>query len=108
MKVTPRWVSTALLIGAVIAVGWARFDYSFFGEASADGRSRLVLGAWAGLSIATAVIGIIGSIGILGRARWARNVAWTASMFMTLTLVAAIPGIAAFMGLWSSRDPTKP
>jgi hypothetical protein len=101
-------VSVALLVGAVIAVGWAVFDYSFFSEPSADGRSRLVLGASAAWSIGAALIGIIGAIGIVRRARWARNVAWTASMFMALTLVSAIPGIAAFMGLWSSRDSTKP
>jgi hypothetical protein len=101
-------VSVALLAGAVIAVGWAVLDYSFFSEPSADGRSRLVLGAWAGWSIGAAIFCVIGAIGIVGKARWARNVSWTASVFMTSTLVGAIPGIAAFMGLWASRDSTKP
>jgi hypothetical protein len=108
MKVTPRWVSVALLIGAIIAVGWAVFDYSFFNEPSADGRSRLVLGAWAGWSIGAAIFCVIGAFGIIRQAGWARNVAWTASVYMTSTLVGAIPGIAAFMGLWSSRGATKP
>ena len=108
MKATPRWVSVALLIGAVVCVGWAIFDASFFNEPSADGRSRLVLGAWAGWSIGAAIFGLAGAIGIARRARWGRNVAWTGSMFITATLVGAIPGIAALMGLWSSRTPANP
>ena len=108
MTVTPRWVSVALLIGAVIAVGWAVFDYSFFSEPSADGRSRLVLAFWAGWSIGAAIIAVIGAIGIIRRARWAFNVALMGSGFLTLTLVGAIPGIAAFMGLWPSRGSSKP
>jgi hypothetical protein len=101
-------VSVALLIGAVIAVAWAAFDVSFFSEPSADARSRLVLGFWAGWSIGAAVIGVIGAIGIVRGARWARNVTLMASVFMVLTLVSALPGIAAFMGLWSSRSPLPP
>ena len=108
MKVTPRWVSVALLIGAVICGAWAIFDFSFLNEPSADGRSRLVLGAWAGWSIGAAVIGVAGAIGIVRRARWGRNVAYAASMLMTLTCVSAFAGIPAFIGLWSSRNSANP
>jgi hypothetical protein len=101
-------VSVALLIGAAIGVGWAIFVLGFFGEPSADDRSIAVLGVWAGLCIVSAFMGVAGAIGVLRGGATGRTLAWVASILITVTIVGALAGIAAFMGLWSSRKSSNP
>jgi hypothetical protein len=108
VKVTPRWVSVALAVGAVIAVAWAPFIYQFTSEVASDRRSKAVLIAWTAFSIGAALLGLVGAIGVLRGFRSSRVLAWIASLVLVLTLVGAIPGIAALMGLWSSRSASKP
>jgi hypothetical protein len=108
VKVTPRWVSVALAIGTVITIAWAPFIYQFTSEVASDRRSKAVLIAWTVLSIAAALLGAAGAIGILRRDRWGRPVAWAASLAITITFVGAIAGIPALIGLWSSRGASKP
>ena len=108
MKFTPRWVSVALAIGTVITIAWAPFIYQFTSEVSSDRRSKTVLVVWSVISIAAALLGAGGAIGIFRRARWGRGVAWIASLVITITFVGAIAGIPALIGLWSSRGSSKP
>ena len=107
-KLTPRWVSVALAVGAVITIAWAPFIYQFTSEVASDRRSKAVLVIWTAVSIVAALLGAAGAIGILRRERWGRMVSWAASVVITITLVGAIAGIAALMGLWSSRGASKP
>jgi amino acid transporter len=108
VKFTPRWVSVALAVGAVIAVAWAPFIYQFTSEVASDRRSKAVLVAWTIVSIAAALLALVAAIGVFRNLRSSRVFAWIASLVLVLTLVGAIPGIAALMGLWSSRDASKP
>ena len=108
MKITPRWVSVALAIGTVIAIAWAPYIYQFTSEVASDRRSKAVLIVWTALSIAAALLGAAGAIGILRRDRWGRPVAWVASVAITVTFVGAIAGIPALIGLWTSRGTSKP
>ena len=108
MKFTPRWVSVALAVGAVIAFAWALFIYQFTSEVASDRRSKAVLVAWTIVSIAAALLALVAAIGVLRNLRSSRVFAWTASLVLVLTLVGAIPGIAALMGLWASRNAAKP
>jgi hypothetical protein len=108
VKITPRWVSVALAAGAVIATAWAPYIYQFTAEVASDRRSKLVLEVWTVISIAAALLGVAGAIGILRRDRWGRVVAWAASIVVTITFVGAIAGIPALIGLWSSRGASKP
>ena len=108
MKVTPRWVSVALAVGAVVTVAWAPFIYQFTSEVASDRRSKAVLVAWTIVSIAAALLAVVAAIGVFRNLRSSRAFAWIASLVLVLTLVGAIPGIAAVMGLWSSRDASKP
>ncbi len=108
MKVTPRWVSVALLIGAMLTIAWAPYIYGFTSEVSSDRRSKTVLVVWTAISIAAALLGVAGAIGILRRERWGRLVAWAASILITMTGVGAIAGIPALIGLASSHGSSKP
>ena len=107
-QLTPRWVRAALLIGAGLGIGWAAFLCGFMSEPSADARSKAVLVVWAGVSIASAALGLIGIIGLLRRNRSGRPVAWAASFLMTASCVGAIAGIPALIGLASSRAAVRP
>ncbi len=104
---TPRWVWWALLAGAAILLVWAWFILGFLSEPSAVGRPRAALALVGGSSIGTAVIGVIASLGLLNRQRWAWRLAVVSSVFMTLTIVGAIAGIPALIGLMSGRSSTK-
>jgi hypothetical protein len=101
-------VSVALAVGVVIAVAWAPFIYQFTSEVASDRRSKAVLVAWTAISIAAALLGAVGAIGILRGFRSSRVFGWIGSFVLVLTLVGALPGIAALMGLWSSRKASKP
>ena len=101
----PSWVWWTLLVGAGVLVLWAWFLSGFFAEPSAVGRSRVVLGIVAGGSLGTALLGLLAAVGLVRRARWAPRLALVASVFMILTVVGAIAGIPAVVGLasyWSS------
>jgi len=108
VKFTPRWVSVALAVGAVITFAWAPFIYQFTAEVASDRRSKAVLVGWTIVSIAAALLALVAAIGVLRSLKSSRVFAWIASVVLVLTLVGAIPGIAALMGLWSSRDAAKP
>jgi hypothetical protein len=104
---TPSWVWWTLLIGAGVLFIWAWFLSGFFAEPSAVGRSRAVLGMVAGGSLGTALLGVVAAIGLLRRARWAPRLALVASVFMIVTVVGAIAGIAAVVGLASYRKSPR-
>jgi hypothetical protein len=99
---TPPWVWWTLLIGAGLLFIWAWFLSGFFSEPSAVGRSRAVLGLVAGGSLGTALLGLVAAVGLLRRARWAPRLALVASVFMIVTVVGAIAGIPAVLGLASN------
>jgi hypothetical protein len=54
-------------------------------------------------SIGSALVSLMGAIGLLQRRRWAGTVSVIASAAMTLTVVGAIAGIPAMVGLMSPR-----
>jgi len=93
-----------LLLGAIVLVAWALFLLSFMSEPSAVGRSRAVLGGVAGSALGVAVLAVVAALGLLRRATWAPRLAVGASVFMILTLVAAIFGIPLVFGLLAGRD----
>jgi hypothetical protein len=101
-------VSVALAVGAVVTVAWAPFIYQFTSEVSSDRRSKAVLIAWTIVSVAAALLALVGAFAVVRGFRSSRVVAWTASFVLVLTLVGALPGIAALMGLWASRSASKP
>jgi hypothetical protein len=101
---TPRWVWPVLVLGAAVMVGWAWFIVGFLSEPSAVGRSRIVLITSIVYSIAAAFVGVIGAVGLARRERWGRTLAGIASAAMTFSVVGAIAGIPALIGIWSSRN----
>ena len=108
MKITQRWVSVALVIGAAVTIAWAPYIYQFTSEVSSDRRSKAVLVVWAVFSLWAAIMGLSGAILLRRDGRSGRPVAWVASIAMTMTCVGAIAGIPALIGLWSSRGASKP
>jgi nitrate reductase gamma subunit len=96
-----------LLAGAAIELAWAWFIVGFLSEPSAVGRSRLVLVTSSAYSIGAAVVGVIGAVGLVRNQRWGRTLASIASAAMTLSVVGAIAGIPALIGIWSSRNSTR-
>jgi hypothetical protein len=101
---TPTWVWPVVLLGAVIMVTWAWFIVGFLGEPSAVGRSRIVLVTSIVYSIATGFVGVVGATGLARNKRWGRTLAGIASAAMTFSVVGAIAGIPALIGIWSSRN----
>jgi nitrate reductase gamma subunit len=104
---TPSWVWPVLLAGAAIELVWAWFIVGFLSEPSAVGRSRLILVTSSAYSIGAAVVGVIGAVGLARPQRWGRTLASIASAAMTLSVVGAIAGIPALIGIWSSRNSTR-
>jgi hypothetical protein len=100
---TPPWVWAVLVFGAGVMLAWAWFILGFLSEPSAVGRIRVVLLSSAVYSIGSAVVGVVGAIGLMRRRRWAGTVSVIASAAMTLTVVGAIAGIPALLGLMSPR-----
>jgi hypothetical protein len=101
----PSWVWWTLLAGAGVLVMWAWFLSGFFTEPSAVGRARALLGLVAGGSLGTALLGMLAAVGLVRHARWAPRLALVASVFMIFTVVGAIAGIPAVVGLasyWNS------
>ena len=99
----PHWAASALLAGAVVLLLWGLFVLSFKSEPSAVGRLGAALLVIGGGSIGTGLVGGVAAIGAMLRARWARGLAWVASVLMVLTIVGAWAGVIALVGLVSSR-----
>jgi hypothetical protein len=91
------------MLGAVVMLAWAWFIVGFLSEPSAVGRIRVVLLTSSAYSLGSAVAGVIGAIGLIRHQRWGRTVAGIASAAMTLSVVGAVAGIPALIGLASSR-----
>jgi hypothetical protein len=106
-QATPPWVWAVLVLGAAVMLTWAWFVIGFLSEPSAVGRIWIVLVTSSAYSAGSAVIGVIGAIGLVRRERWARTVAAIASAAMTLTVVGAVAGIPALIGLLSSRNSSR-
>lgn len=106
--VTQAWVSVALLVGGLIALGWALFLAQFFSEPSAVGPVKAVLLTWSGMSLATFILAVPAAIMLLRRDRLGRSLGWIVSILMTATWVGAIAGIPALIGLGFSRKPSRP
>ena len=100
---TPPWVWVVLVFGAGVMIAWAWFILGFLPEPSAVGRIRIVLLTSAVYSIGSAVVGVIGAFGLIRRERWAGTVSVIASAAMTLTVIGAVAGIPALVGLMSPR-----
>jgi peptidoglycan/LPS O-acetylase OafA/YrhL len=108
VKVTPRWVIVALLLGAVVCGAWAIYIFGFTSEPSAERRTKTVLLVWSSLSDLAALMCLVGALTLPRGTRNGRVVGWIASILLIVTLVGAIPGIAAAMGLRASRNASKP
>ena len=105
---TPVWVWPVLVLGAAIMVTWAWFIVGFLSEPSAVGRSRIVLLTSIVYSIGAAAVGVVGAVGLARNKRWGRTLAGIASAAMTFSVVGAIAGIPALIGLLSSRNSSRP
>ena len=105
---TPAWVWPVVLLGAAIMVAWAWFIVGFLSEPSAVGRSRIVLDTSIVYSLGTAIAGVTGAVGLKRNKRWGRTLGGIASAAMALSVVGAIAGIPALIGIWSSRNSSKP
>jgi hypothetical protein len=104
---SPGWISWILLVGSVVLFGWAWFVLGFLSEPSAVGRTWIALLAIGGTSIAAAAVGLIAAAGLLRPASWAFNLALVASVLMIVSVVGAIAGIPALIGLLSSRTSSR-
>ena len=105
---TPAWVWPVVLVGAAIMIAWAWFIVGFLSEPSAVGRSRIVLVTSIVYSLGAALVGILGAVGLSRQRRWGRTLAGIASAAMTFSVVGAVAGIPALIGIWSSRNSPKP
>lgn len=92
-----------LLVGSAILLIWGIFVLGFLGEPSAIGRVRTALRFIGVVSILAAVLGVIAAVALLRRESWAWTAALIASVLMTLTVVGAIAGIPALIGVATSR-----
>jgi hypothetical protein len=100
----PRWVWWTLLAGAVVLVAWAYFLFGFRSEPSARGRVGALLSLWSGGALGSAFFGVLAAAGLVRRARWAPRLGLVASVLMILTVVGAIAGIPAAIGIASNRS----
>jgi hypothetical protein len=107
IALAPAWVWPVLLLGAALMLYWAWFIIGFKSEPSAVGRIWVVLVTSSAYSAGSAVFGVIGAIGLIRRERWARTVATIASAAMTLTVVGAVAGVPALIGLVASRNSAR-
>jgi hypothetical protein len=96
-----------VLVGAAIMVTWAWFIVGFLSEPSAVGRSRIVLVTSIIYSVGAALVGVAGAVGLRRNKRWGRTLAGIASAAMTFSVVGAIAGIPALIGIWSSRNSER-
>lgn len=96
-----------LLAGAAALILWAWFVLGFTSEPSVVGRSKMALDFLIGSSLGTAALGVVAAVALVARRRWAPSLAVVASVFMILTIVGAIAGVPALVGLLSSRNPGR-
>jgi hypothetical protein len=99
----PPWVWVALVFGAGLMLAWAWFILGFLSEPSAVGRIRFVLVTSSIYSIGCALVGLISAVGLIRRERWAATLGVIASAAMTFSVVGAVVGIPALIGLMSPR-----
>jgi hypothetical protein len=105
---TPPWLWAALLAGAVVTVWWAWFVSGFLSEPSAVGRVLAVLLISIGSSALSGLAGAAGAMGLLRHEPWGRSFAWIAAVALTLSVVGAVGGIPALIGLGWSRKAERP
>jgi hypothetical protein len=106
-KPSPGWITWLLLVGAVSLFAWGWFVLGFLGEPSAIGRMWVALAVIGGASVAAAVLGVVASAGLIRGARWASNVALVASVLMILSVIGAVAGVPALIGIFASRSSTS-
>jgi hypothetical protein len=104
---SPGWITWILLVGAVVLFAWGWFVFGFLSEPSAVGRTWLALVVIGGCSMAAAVLGLIAAAGLLRPAGWAVPMAFVAAVLMILSIVGAVAGIPALIGLVSSRMSSR-
>jgi hypothetical protein len=105
---TPPWVWPVLLLDAAVMLYWAWFVIGFLSEPSAVGRVWVILVTSSAYSAGSAVVGVVAAVGLSRGKRWGRTMAGIAASAMTLTGVGAIAGIPALIGIWSSRNSSRP
>ena len=108
LAATPPWLWFALLVGAVVTIWWAWFVFGFLEEPSAVGRVLIALLTLIGTSFFAGLAAVVGAFGLARKAAWGRSVAWIAAVAISLTVVGAIAGIPAVVGLWWSRKAPRP
>jgi hypothetical protein len=101
--VTPAWLWVALLGGAVVTLWWAWFVSGFLQEPSAVGGILAVLVTSIVVSTVSGLAGAAGAVGLVRHDSWARPLAWIAAVALTLSVLGAIGGIPALIGLGWSR-----
>jgi serine/threonine protein kinase len=104
----PRWVVLVLGIGTLVLLFWMIAMIGTLSEPSAIGRSRSTQVFWLLDSIVGIVLTAASVIGLVRRASWGRRAAWAASITLVLSLVGAVLGIPAMVGLFLSRNQSKP
>jgi hypothetical protein len=106
-KPSPGWITWLLLVGAVALFAWGWFVLGFLPEPSAVGGILVALWIIGGASMAAAVLGLVAAAGLIRGARWATTLARVAAAVMILSVVGAIMGIPALIGLFASRSSTS-
>lgn len=104
---SPGWIAWILLVGAVVLFGWGWFVLGFLREPSAIGGVFVALLVIGGGSMVAAVLGAVAAAGLVRGVRWAPTVALVASVAMILTVLGAVAGIPALVGLFASRNSTS-
>ena len=104
-KPAPGWITWLFLVGAVLLFVWGWFVLGFLAEPSAVGGVRVALLIIGGGSLASAVLGVLAAAGLIKGARWSSTVALVAALVMILSVMGAVMGIPAVMGLMSGRTP---
>ncbi|HYU62356.1 MAG TPA: hypothetical protein VEN12_01120 [Verrucomicrobiae bacterium] len=99
----PRWVWWTLLAGAIVLFVWGWFVLGFLGEPSAVGGVWAALVLIGGGSIVAGLLGVVASLALVSRRQWGWRLALAASVLMTLTVVGAIAGVPALVGVIAGR-----
>lgn len=103
----PPWLWWTLAAGGALLLGWVWFVRGFLAEPSVVGRSRIALYALIAGSLMAAVAATAASASLVARRGWARGLAWIAATLLTVTVVGAIAGLPALIGLLASRTAPK-
>ena len=100
---SPRWVWWTLLAGAIVLFVWGWFVLGFLGEPSAVGGVWVALVLIGGGSIVAGLLGVVASLALVSRRQWGWRLALAASVLMTLTVVGAVAGVPALVGVIAGR-----